>query len=1320
MTKHRWLAWLLILCMVLSCVPAGLAEGGSSSDLLDRISTILNKTKPTATPAPTEAPATEPPAGDTPETPQTESAKGLPVFTLQPSDVNAKANAMVILEGAADGAVSYYWEYSEDVGKTWKKATKAFQGASTKRLFFFATAKMHGWMFRLAAVNKAGTAYSNPVMLTIGSAPAPVKPTQAPKPTAPAPTAPAPTAPAPTAPAPTVPSYDPSDPFAIIPEETTEEPSEYDPKGTPPSITSDPVDVVAADGDSVTMSISATGTISKYQWEYSWDGNELWTPLYNSAFWVGNRTDTMTFTMAPRYNNMWVRCAVTGNGSTVYSEGALIKLGTPPELLMQPSDAYTNKDLFTYFQVKAKDPADVTYQWQMRTSPTGTPTDLTDSGNWEWVTTDRIRVRGSVPFDGYQFRCAVTNGFGTTYSDWATLHIVEAQTPVITKDVGDADPVLLTVKDGDTVTLSLDAINATKYQWEYSKDNGSTWSNLTNGSFWVGNKTDTLEFEAAYSHDGMWFRCAVSNDVPVTVYSYEVHLTVLQLPIITKQPADVSTTSGATATFSITSPNATSYQWQCSKDGGVTWTNLTNGAFWIGNKTNTMHFLTTNYYDGFLFRCVAINEAGKTESDYAILTLSKTPTIKTQPQDQYVAPDAIATFKVVAAGDGPFTYQWQYAPVGTTDFKNVPTSLAGWNTDTLSVPATDPWPEYEYRCIVKKGSVSVTSVSARLYLMTKPVIITDPSDVTVAVDQKATFSISAKYATSYQWEYSTDNKNWAPLGDPSFWVGNHASTLSFKAKQEYDRYYFRCVVTNAYGTAASKSARLYIAGKPVVISGPVTRIVPVGATVYMEVNATGVESYTWQYHNGVKWVSLNNTAIWDGVYTDRLSFVAEKYMDGYRFRCMLKNSSGTVYSPVATLTVNPVLPPQPDGVNIIAAAASSLTVTWTKVTADELNGYKIYYNTVNNPATATLDKVVDPTVKTHTIIGLNPMTTYYVWVTAYNNAGESELNNNNMAIGYTQFADTDLIPPEPPTLVKAKVLSDTKIRVSWNPSPSAGVMGYMIYYATQSLTSNAKLHGVAGPNDTFYDLGGLTPGTTYYIWVAAYNEGGMSLLNNSVRVVAKTTGTSPIPIVPIIPYDLPERPVDVSAKRISDTESEVSWKRSPTTDVTAYKVYYSTIKDPATAKLFATCIPSTRKITVDKLNANFGYHFWVVAVNYDGESEMDEYCHAFADVLDPPETLVPPMQPLNVGAVAAGANKVTLYWDPSPSMPVDGYTIYYSTSSTFSTAKVYTSTGSDSTHVTVMGLKRLTRYYFWVVAYNDAGECTVSTSIRATAITLPY
>lgn len=83
-------------------------------------------------------------------------------------------------------------------------------------------------------------------------------------------------------------------------------------------------------------------------------------------------------------------------------------------------------------------------------------------------------------------------------------------------------------------------------------------------------------------------------------------------PTITAQPVGSAAAVGATTQFSITSGDATSYQWQVSADGGETWANVSGGS---GGTTATYTTATTTTaYNGWQYRCVATNANGSTNS----------------------------------------------------------------------------------------------------------------------------------------------------------------------------------------------------------------------------------------------------------------------------------------------------------------------------------------------------------------------------------------------------------------------------------------------------------------------------------------------------------------------------------------------------------------------------------------------------------------------------------------------------------------------------------------------------------------------------------
>ena len=97
-------------------------------------------------------------------------------------------------------------------------------------------------------------------------------------------------------------------------------------------------------------------------------------------------------------------------------------------------------------------------------------------------------------------------------------------------------------------------------------------------------------------------------------------------------------------------------------------------------------------------------------------------------------------------------------------------------------------------------------------------------------------------------------------------------------------------------------ARLNVSGvKPVIIKDPVSMTAGAGQTVTFITAAAGTEmTYQWQYKTpGGTW--KNSTAA--GNTTAMLSVEATASKNGWTYRCVVKNSKGTVYSKEAVLMV---------------------------------------------------------------------------------------------------------------------------------------------------------------------------------------------------------------------------------------------------------------------------------------------------------------------------------------------------------------------------------------------------------------------------------
>ncbi|MBU2940931.1 T9SS sorting signal type C domain-containing protein [Lacinutrix sp. C3R15] len=87
-------------------------------------------------------------------------------------------------------------------------------------------------------------------------------------------------------------------------------------------------------------------------------------------------------------------------------------------------------------------------------------------------------------------------------------------------------------------------------------------------------------------------------------------------PTINSHPSDTSAGIGGNASFVVSSPNASSYQWQVSTNGGTTWTNT-------GTDSNSLTLTNVQLTeDGNLYQVIVTNACGNTTSNTATLTVT--------------------------------------------------------------------------------------------------------------------------------------------------------------------------------------------------------------------------------------------------------------------------------------------------------------------------------------------------------------------------------------------------------------------------------------------------------------------------------------------------------------------------------------------------------------------------------------------------------------------------------------------------------------------------------------------------------------------------
>ena len=177
-----------------------------------------------------------------------------------------------------------------------------------------------------------------------------------------------------------------------------------------------------------------------------------------------------------------------------------------------------------------------------------------------------------------------------------------------------------------------------------------------------------------------------------------------------------------------------------------------------------------------------------------------------------------------------------------------------------------------------------------------PVLSAQPVSKCVGADRSVSFTVSATgEGLTYQW-YVIKKASDGPIK----LAGKTDAKLTITAKKSMAGYKFFCVVTGKGGVLYSKTATLGIIVPPVINGQPRSASARAGERVTFKVKATGTNlKYQWYYQKPGKstWLIVSKGT------TAALSLTAKTEKDGYKFRCLVKNGGGAVYTKSVRLTV---------------------------------------------------------------------------------------------------------------------------------------------------------------------------------------------------------------------------------------------------------------------------------------------------------------------------------------------------------------------------------------------------------------------------------
>ena len=296
-----------------------------------------------------------------------------------------------------------------------------------------------------------------------------------------------------------------------------------------------------------------------------------------------------------------------------------------------------------------------------------------------------------------------------------------------------------------------------------------------------------------------------------------------------------------------------------------------------------------------------------------------------QPTSRSVTAGTKATFSVEASGKGTLSYQWQYRKNASYAWAN--SGQTGANTKTLSVSTNADMSSLQFRCVVTSSN-GQRAYSNVVTLAVVPKITTQPKSVTVAPDSTAKFTVAATGTgtLTYQWQSRKDSSSaWTNSGQ----TGAKTKTVSVAAKNGLNGWQFRCVITDGHGQKAYSNA-VTLTVTPHISSQPANKSVTAGTSVTFSVAASGSGTLTYQWQSrkdsSSAWTNSGQT----GAKTNKLSVTAIAGLNGWQFRCVVKDGSGRVnYSNAATLSIVPKITTQPQNASVKAGNTAKFSVAAT-------------------------------------------------------------------------------------------------------------------------------------------------------------------------------------------------------------------------------------------------------------------------------------------------------------------------------------------------------------------------------------------------------
>ncbi|MES2772948.1 MAG: hypothetical protein V4722_02100 [Bacteroidota bacterium] len=358
----------------------------------------------------------------------------------------------------------------------------------------------------------------------------------------------------------------------------------------------------------------------------------------------------------------------------------------------------------------------------------GKPAALTTGVNAIWIGTSGVAAseQGNARFNcsgtlttAAGVRTAIYAGTApNTFSNWtkddgpatftmpANCVFLNTPAPAITQH-----PAVQNKCSGTSTSFTINATNATSYQWEWAVSPFSSWTSVnTGGVFTVtnGSGTSTIAISNVTGLDGRQYRCTASGTTAPAATSNGALLTVYLLPSLTNTPT-ASTCTGTSPNITLTANSPSNYAWTLGTNtGSITGASAGSGAAINQILTNP----SSTVAGSIVYNVTPTSTTGSCPGAASAITVTvNVPTnISQHPANTAVCAGGFGTTSFTVAATGAAVgYTWQ-ADIGL-GFQTINNSAIFSGATTATLTVTNPTPVFNGAIFrgVATGSCGVTN-----------------------------------------------------------------------------------------------------------------------------------------------------------------------------------------------------------------------------------------------------------------------------------------------------------------------------------------------------------------------------------------------------------------------------------------------------------------------------------------------------------------------------------------------------------------------------------------------------------------------------------